>query len=563
MIEAVAGPVIQQLAVDKKSAEPYKVVVGEPYLPVIVAILLPAVAAFEIETRVSLPDGARLERATFGIGASPSNSTLVSSVASVRAGSGSTCVIDFGRMVTVGSVFFNDGVHGVTKVESWTGSAWLDLKSTGSFSEVTTERLLVTVSGGGNIEDAVSKAGVGLAAQPSALELVIDGSTVWFERQGSAPDLVTKDSRGRDVLVSARTGADKSDAQKAEVQYGVDRTDALREAFAKARSIGGKREVTVKLRASTPGELSLDTDVSMLHEHTVTFGASAHSTTIDAPEEGTRTLVLNGPFTPSDKVREVALMLTGGFGPERVEPVDGPPVDSDAELVLGAGRTLLFGVPTSLASLFGQLQGVRLLLRSDRGGEIAGRLLAAVGADGHPGDPVKGAELAPMQVPARPAGWFTITLPKAVPLEIPGGSPVAAWLELVPSYGEISCALTTSTDPRAPGAPVLRRLPGGGTKHLSSLQAAEDPSQTTTLYACLRVVGLPGQRDSRPAVEVSVPGGTGVALADPTGDNLRVVLGLGQGIPAQSGSVPLTVRIGGWGSVTADDVVVAYKKGSS
>jgi len=303
--------------------------------------------------------------------------------------------------------------------------------------------------------------------------------------------------------------------------------------------------------------------VSMLHEHNVTFGSSSHSSTIEAPEEGTRTLVLNGPFTPADAVREIAMTLTGAFGAERVEPVDGPPVDSDAELVLGAGRTLMFGVPASLASLFGELQAVRLLLRSERGGEIAGRLLSAVGADGHPGDPVKGAELAPMPVPAQPAGWFTIALPKAVPLVVPDGSPVAAWLELVPSYGEISCALTTSTLPEGPGAPVLRRLPGGGTKRISSLQSAADPSQTTTLYACLRVVGLPGQRDSRPAVEVSVPGGTGVAKADPTGDNLRVVLGLGDGITGHNGSVPLTVRIGGWGSVTADDVVVAYKKGSS
>jgi len=186
-----------------------------------------------------------------------------------------------------------------------------------------------------------------------------------------------------------------------------------------------------------------------------------------------------------------------------------------------------------------------------------------VGADGHPGDPVKDAQLAPVQVPARQDGWFTLTLPKAVPLAFTEGSPVAAWLELVPSYGEISCALTTSTVPDQPGAPVLRRLPGGGTKPISSLQSTADPSQTTTLYACLRVVGLPGQRDPRPAVAVSVPQGSGVALADPTGDDLRVVLGLGAGIAAQSGQVPLTIRVGTSGSVTADNVVVAYKKGST
>ena len=545
----------QVLTVDRTSSDPYKVTVGEPFLIDIVSYLVPAVAAVEVETRVSLPDGARLERATFGIAASPSNDTLVGSVASVRAGDDSSCVVDFGRMVTVGGFGFDDGVHDVSAISRWTGSTWTWVgEDASSFNEVTTERLLVTVTGGGSIETAVrDHAGVWLGAQPTSLELVVDGTTVWFERQGSAPDLVTKGTDGTDTVAGV-TG---------DVQYGVDRTDALREAFAKARSVDGKREVTVKLRAGTPGKLSLNADVSMLHEHAVTFGTSAHSSTIDAPDEGTRTLMLVGPFTPSDQVREVALTLTGAFGPERVEPVDGPPVDDEAKLILGAGRTLMFGVPSSLAALFGALQGVRLLLASERGGEIAGRLLTAVGADGHPGDPVKDAQLAPVQVPARQDGWLTLTLPKAVPLALTEGSPVAAWLELVPSYGEISCALTTSTAPDQPGAPVLRRLPGGGTKPISSLQSTADPSQTTTLYACLRVVGLPGQRDPRPAVAVSVPQGSGVALADPTGDVLRVVLGLGAGIAAQSGQVPLTIRVGASGSVTADDVVVAYKKGST
>jgi hypothetical protein len=551
----------QVLTVDKSGSDRYALKVGKDYafdkLRHNARVLAPFEGAFEVETRVSLPDDARLERATFAIAASPSNRTLVGSVASVRAGDGSTCVVDFGRMVTVGGFEFTDGDHDVSAVSRWTGSTWNSIfgsdNDPGSFDEVATERLKVTVTGGGNIEAAVRDHGaVWLAAQPTSLELVVDGATVWFERQGSAPDLLEKSSDGTDTVAGV-TG---------DVEYAVDRTDALREAFTKARVVDTSREVTVKLRAATPGKLSLVADVSMLLEHTVTFGSSSHSSTIDAPEEGTRTLLLSGPFTPSDRVREVALTLTGAVGPERIEPVDGPPLDLDAELVLGAGRTLLFGVPSSLAALFGELQGVRLLLASERGGEIAGRLLTAVGADGHPGDMVKGAELAPVQVPAQPSGWFTLSLPKPVPLEFEEGSPVAAWLELVPSYGEISCALTTSTAPEAPGSPLLRRLPGGGTKRISSLQSIADPSQTTTLYACLRVVGLPAKGSPRPAVAVSVPGGSGVALADPTGDDLRVVLALGAGVAAQKDQVPLTIRVGAWGSVTADNVVVAYRKGT-
>ena len=546
----------QVLSVDLASAQPYAVVVGGPLVIDVISYLVPGKAALEVDTRVALPDGARLERATFGIAASPSDNTLVGSVASVRDGEDSTVVIDFGRMVTVSGITIADADHDVTSVGRWTGSTWAytDSASPTSFDEVITQKLLVDVSGGGNLADAVrDHGGVWLGAQPTSLELVVDGTTVWFERQGSAPDLVTRRS----------DGTDDAPGVSGDVEYAVDRTDALREAFARARSVDGQREVSVRLRAATPGTLALNADVSMLHEHAVTFGTSAHSTTVPAPEEGTRSVTLAGPFAPGDLVREVALTLTGSFGPDRVEPVDGPPVDDEAELVLGAGRTLLFGIPASLATLFGELQGIRLLIASERGGEIAGRLLTAVGADGGPGDPVPGAQLAPVQVPAGQDDWFTLTLPTPVPVAPVEGSPVAAWLELVPSYGEVSCALTTSTAPDAPGAPVLRRLPGGDTKAISSLRSAADPQEVTTLYACLRVVGLPGRGDPRPAVALSVPGASAVALADPTGDDLRVVLGLGAGIAPVGGEVPLSLRVASAGSVTADDVVVAYKKGTT
>lgn len=545
----------RQVLVVENRSQPYHLVVGETVQVEIFAYLMPAQAALEVEARLSLPDGARLERATFGIAASPSNNTVAGSVADVRAGDAGSCVIDFGRMVTVSGVGVSSAARSITDVQQWTGAAWRYFtEDPSSFPEIVTERLLVSTTGSGDVERTMREEGsVWLPAQPSSLELVMDGSTVWFERQGSAADLVTKDANGADVVPGVSGFR----------VYGVDRTDALRDAFAKARSVDGSRDVNVKLRAGSPGELTLNASVSMLYEHTVTFGASSHSTTIDADDEGTRTLALPGPFTPSDQVREVALTLTGAFGPERVEPVDGPPIDDEAVLVLGAGRTMLIGVPSSLASLFGELQGVRLRLSSVKGGEIAGRLLTALGPDGRPGAAVKGAELAPFPVPAAQDGWFTLVLPKPVPVDVPEGSPVAAWLELVPSYGEISCALTTSMNPAEPGAPVLRRLPGGSTKGISSLQSAADPGQTTTLFAALRVIGLPGKRDPRPAVAVSVPGGTGTAFADPTGDSLRVVVGLGAGVAAQGGQLPLTIRVGAAGSVTADTVVVAYKKGGA
>ena len=509
-------------------------------------------AAVALETRVDVSPGARLERAAFTIAAEPAGKASVRSVATVReAETNQACVVDFGRMVTVRAFGIDrDGASPevATSLRRWSGDRWLSVgPDPGSFMEVTTERLRVETEAINPAARVLEDGFAWITAPPGALELAVDGTTVWFERQGSTPDLVP--AGAAETTDGART-------------FHVDRTDAVRDALARARprDADGVREVIVTLRAGTPGKLALTPAVRRLHEHAVTFGTSAHSATVDAPEEGVRTLGLAGPFGPQDAVREVALTVTGAFGPERVEPVDGPPVDGDADLVLGPARVLLLGVPSPTAARFGELTGIRLLLASPRGGELGARLLAADGPGGGPGEPLAGAQLPATPVPAGHDGWFTLTLPEPVSLAPVEGASVAAWLELLPSYGEIRCALTTAAGPDAHGAPVRRRLPGGGTKPLSTLRTTADAGAETTLLACLRVVGLPGPGQPLPAVTLSVPGAPGAALTDPTGDALRVLLRLGAGVTATGGAVPLTLRLGAAGTVTADDVIVTYKK---
>lgn len=531
--------------------------------PMITIFLAPAIAGVEAERRVSLPDDARLERATFAVAVSASGSTRVSSVAEVREGDSGSCVVDFGRMVTVSGLWLAGSDREVTGVARWTGVDWqfLDEDPT-SFPEVATERLLVATTGNGDVVDALVDHGtVVLPARPTGLELLVDGTTVWFERQGSTPDQVVRDADGRERV-------QRTDWRGGDLEYGVDRTDALREALARARSVGGARQVSVRLRAATPGMLELAADIAMLHEHQIAFGPAQRSTTVDAREESVVTVVLPGPpFSAADRIREIALSLSGRFGPERVEPVEGPAVLADADLLVAVGRTLLLGIPSSLATLFGELQGVRLLLSTVRPGgdsraaELAGRLLTADGLQGAPGLPVPGAELAPLEIPAGHTGWLTLPFPAAVPVRVVPGSPVAAWLELTASYGEVSCGLTAATEataPVAPGARVLRRLPGGGTKGLSELRA---PLQAPTVpRVALRVVGLAGRKDPLPAVRLHVPGSTAVAATDVSSDGLRVGLGLGEGQAPVGGTTSLILRLGAAGSVTLDDVVVAYRK---
>jgi len=502
-----------------------------------------------VEQQLELPEGARLERATFSFAASPAGLTEVSSVAQVRPGSplsgtAQACVVDFGRMVTVSDfgLGFGAGDVSLDQVYRWTGAEWrvLGAPDSGGFAETSTDRLLVTATSDSSddIVDAVVDVGeVRLPAQPTSLELLVDGTTVWFERQGSSPELTPAGVSGDAV-------------------YAVDRTDAVREAFARARVSGGKRAVNVALRAAAPGQLQMQPALAMLHVHLVQFGSDALSQTLDVTEEGVHQVQLAGPYGSADRIREVALVVRGSFGPERVQPVEGPPPEPEVRLVLAPGRTVLLGLPRALAGRFGELTGVRLHVRAPgSGGEIAGRLLASDDT-GQLGEPLTGGELPPVQVRGGYDGWQTLSFAAAVPTPA-GAGPLAAWLELAPSYGEVECSLTgagPSSSP-VPGAPVRRRLAGGGTAPIPRLGGYPE------LSAALRIVGRPERGRPLPAVEVAVAGAGAVAGANPTSDDLSVRLGVDPGVTPVGDLVPLVLRIAAAGSVTVDTVQVAYSKG--
>ncbi len=542
---------VKERAEVSRTSTGVRVVAGDKAKQSKVVYRLAGAAGIEISQVVALDADARLDSATFAIGASANGATRASSVALIREApaptpSQSGCVVDFGRMVTVSGFSLEGGSMSVTNVHHWTGAEWARRELTvtqGSFPDVLTERLLVTSASKGDLVDQVVDHGaVMLPATPSSLELLVDGRTVWFERQGGTTGL--------------------SSDLAATTTYAVDRTEAIRESLSRVEPSEGERRVTVTLRAASPGALSLKPTISMLHEHRVTFGTNASSHTIDALAEGVHQVALGRPFAAGDRIREVSMMLRGSFGPERVEPVDGPPVDAAAELVLSGGRTVLFGVPAVLAEPFGELQGIRLRLTSPDGGEIAGRLLG-VDQSGLPGDPLPGGEVAPLSIPAGTADWVTISSASPVPLSVPSGSPtqapVALWMELVSTYGSVTCGLTHAASASAPGARILRRLPGGGTRPLTLLGPAADPRSTA--YAALRVVGLPGRKELRPAVSLTVD--TTSAPADPTDEDVAVVLGLGTGVAPASGEIPLSLRIAAPGTVTLADVNVAYLKGPS
>lgn len=548
-------------------------------------------AATEVVVDLPFPADARIEDARFDVTAAAEPEAELASVAQVRpatAGSGgAAAAVDFGRLVTVSGVFPSTGIGivDVSGVDRWSGTDWVPVEGGAGFAEIATERLRVHASRGSSAELVSTLLGgcaVGLPVRPSGLELLVDGVPVWFERQGSSP------GAGTSGVASPRPAAGDG-----AVAHHVDRTDAVREALTRAADVDGTRTVRVTLRAATPGRLSLVPHVRVLRVHRVAFPPDGAARTVEAAEEGLTTLAVTPPGAAD--VREVELTVRGSFGPERVVPPTGPTLLEEVALALAPGRTVLVGLPATLTARLGTLTGIRLALRAaagTSGGEVTGRLLASLhthttdpdAADSRPGDPVPGGALTPVVVTDPTRRWYTLPLAApvappppplcaepdpthlAAPGHDPGPASVALWLELQLGYGDVEFACTRAAPDAepAPGGPLLRRLPGGGTAETSRIPALGP------LRAAVRAVGRPARDRPLPAVTLGV--GT-----DPAAGAPPVLLGLTPGARAArvrltaaeplpvAGDTPvhLTVLAAAAGSLTVEGVEVAYREAGS
>lgn len=492
----------------------------------------PTEGAISVAEDVVLPADAEIDSAVFNLTARSAGVSSLAGIADVRSASpssdaSSALVLDFGRMVTVAGVSSPFATVGVSR---WGGDAFhpVGLSFDDTFEEVTTDRLLLQF--GEAVDEAAFRGGGGVAlpAVPTGLELLVNGTTVWFERQGSSP-------------------VPPGPTPDAGVAYTVDRTDAIRDAFAKTP--GGP--VRVELRAATPGLLTLEPIIDHRRVHPVAF-PDGPSRSLDLPSEGPFTLELPLPGESSTwSVDEVRMVVRGGAGDDRVQPADGPPLAvEDAELVISAGRVLLARLPSGLLGRFLSLGAIRLPLSApDQAGELTGRLLGD--ADGRPGEPVDGGDLSSVRVEVGAAPqWTTLSLPAPIPLD---GAVV--WLEIHVSYGEVQWAMTRNPpeDPAAPGAELFRRLPGGGIRAFPVL------AELGPLQGAVRVVGRADPNRPIPLLALDV--GSGVPLqVTPTGVDVAGAIGLPEPAAPVSNALTLDGLATASGTFTFADVTVRYRE---
>ena len=506
-----------------------------------------------VSTSLLIPLGVVLTQVRVHIEAGAPGATSIGGIATVRASAGepdtvtSELVLDFGTLRTVSALAVPTGVS-ISKITPWVGTKFdgtVTLSpSSGSavtFTELQTERLLVDLTGNISPDVLASDGLVTTMTPPADLEVTVAGSRVWF-RAGPVPAGFTNDV---DITAAAQAAVD-------------------------AATVGdqdGNVVVLVALTARVPGDLdlSLPEEPRFLRTHVVAFPGQ----TVPVPfvEEGVTDVAL--PL-PSDAAtwtihRVVATAVPRDPGSHRVLPPDGPPISSEADLLLDPDRRLVARLPRSALIRFERLVGIRLLLAPEAGGiEIGGSLFT--GTTELPGEAVANASLTPVAIPAGTPAWASLLLAQPVDL---GKSAKPSpddhfWITIAVTRGSARLALADSDAMVDDSRAVLRRIaPNGLAKPLSvayrpRAHPADAPVPVSGDTAALRMIGIAPAAAPVDVVTMDVPAADGSVAGTlrAPGSGGTVVITLDPVGPRD----PLTLRLTATAAtaVTLGPVVVAY-----
>jgi hypothetical protein len=511
------------------------------------AAIAPGQAASSVPLVQTLPAGSSVKRARATVTAGPSGYVTIGGVAQVRDSSGTDLVVDFQGMRTVDRL---TAPVAFSAVRPWAGTQFafsspVDATSADqSFTEIQTERLLVTFAGFLSADQLGAQGSVRVLTPPADLELLVNGTRAWFNAGPAKP------------------GGDPDDP--AAYRTTVDLTDAVTAAVTAAPASEDVK-VEIVLRSSVPGRLSFEAPIQFQLTHAVSFPEGS-TRVVDAEEEGVYPVPL--PLPPEAtgwSIHEVQMTVAGSLPPLRVLEPDGPVPSEDAHLVLDPDHAVLVGLPAAGLARLATLTAIRIPVGVDpAGAELAGVLRAD--ANGAPGDPLPQGQLGPVTLAGgdlERQAWTTLPLGKEQRIA-PGE---ALWAGLQLARGRVSWPLAIPAGPPAPpalspDAPLRRQLPNGAFRPLSP--AGDVPTSAATI----RLAGEAPSGTPIPALEVDVAGTASGVSFTPTADGDAVVIGFEPpltkaGTPSAFGdqtgtalALRLTTRTPG--SVSFADVRIAY-----
>lgn len=484
-----------------------------------------------------VPPRALVTEAKFLVTADPPGTTVVENVAQVRKGTPddatqTAIVVDFQGMRTVAGIGTVDGLPlpDLAQVHAWIGTKFenRNLLTTPigfGFAEVQTERLRLVFSSAVT-EAAVKAAAVSLPAPPADLEITVNGARAWHSP----------------VATARKNGAAHAFEQT------VDLTAAIRDAFETGTA-------AVELRSSSPATLAIQPTITFFNTHAVAF-PDGPARTVDAEAEGEYTIDLPLPGGAGWQIHRVEARVSGEPGGRRVVPPAGPEISDAAELLLRGEHTLFVGLAAPYVARLQTLTAVRVPLRTgDVDAEVTGVLHGAAGSG--PGEPLPGAALAPVIVPAGQDPAAYVTLPLAEPLELEPEAPL--WLALFLTRGTAVWPLAQPATPATLNSELRRRSPSGVHRPLTRPEDLPPP------LAAIRLVGDEHANAPIPALRLAVEGRDDHLLFSPTRDGAAAGLKLAQPISPQeqqagpADALRLSLLVGAPATYRIDSIRVVYR----
>jgi len=382
---------------------------------------------------VKLPGNAVVRELELELRADRASWTAIGAAGQVRA-NGTTVIVDLGLARTVAAVGVRAGSKLlIMSVRSWTGAKFEEkpafpVSKTGTPlaffpSEIQTQRLEIELAAAGS-EDAIEEdIAVQLPDLPADLEVRIDDGPPVFTHKGS----VREGDRGW-----------------AKTEKGTTLRVSLASAFAALTGNSqdtAERTFVVTLSAQAPGVLGLEEKARIVDCVWLTPLGPEGSLELDFESEGFLDVPLNVD-AGTGTLRELRATLASSFGAARALPPVGPPLSSQAELMLNADRAAAARVSSEHADALSELIAVRLpLTAGEQGAELRVAFAEHDPDSDGPGDLTRAPQSKPLVLPPGDGteSWVTLELAAPLPLD----EDALPWMVVLVSRGEVAWSLAS------------------------------------------------------------------------------------------------------------------------
>lgn len=448
----------------------------------------------------------------------------------VAEGDSQSIIVDFGIMLTVNSILINDDAK-IVKAYPWLGTKFdfypivnrseAEATNQASFTDVKTERLLITIADGKNASAVIDLLQLSLPDLPSGLTISINGDEpVWQH----------------DPMV--QLGADSTITEEgwnAEGKRRVSLSDAMAK-YTQNPVNANELDFEFTLKTTVPGTLEIEQEsIEQRHIHRLSFD-NEKDLTLLFELEGKQELIIAPPADSNEPMTGIQLSISGELNPTRAIPAISSPANSITELVLGKGRAACVRLDGNLGLV--ELSGLRFPLVTGASGAEASVVLWLEQDDLSDGSPpfksIEGAVSDPVNWTGTSEQWLRFDFSEAVALE----ENMTVWAAIHVNRGDVIWKVANANELNE--YPIRIGPPEGPWRALPAIFGS-----STSLGNIAGRVHLLGNADKTlplPPLSISLDGGDSPMTFSPSQETSRVSIEL-DSLPTKSEDENLVLSI--------------------